>query len=87
MISTVIQSLEADGSPADVSVALPVLTARGLADAAVLKERVLEGVGQHQPLGGFILQHALDEVEQLVVLLRLRQQIPLMEGQKRKQKT
>lgn len=65
------------GSPADVAVALPALAASCLAVAAILEERVLERVGQVQPLGWFVLQHALDEVEELVVLLALRQQVPL----------
>lgn len=60
---TVIQSLEAHGSPADIPVALPVLAARCLVNAHILKERVFEGVGQHQPLGGLVLQHAFNEVK------------------------
>lgn len=88
---SVIQSLETWGSPADVPVALPVLAACCLAKPPVLKERVFQGVSQHQPLGGFVLQHAFNEVKQLVVLLRLRQQVPLtgermMEKRKRKEK-
>lgn len=58
-------------SPADVSVTLPALAAGCFAKSHVFKKRVFEGVGQGQPLGRLVLQHALDEVEQLVVLLRL----------------
>lgn len=68
-ISSVFQSVEVCGSPADVPVALPVLAAGCFADAPVLEERVFEGVSQGQPLGGLILQHAFNEVKQLVVLL------------------
>lgn len=58
-------------SPADVPVAFPVLAACCLAKPPSLKERVFKGVSQQQPLGGLILQHAFNEVKQLVVLLRL----------------
>lgn len=70
LISSVTQSLESHGSPADVPVALPGLAACCLT-APVLEERVFEGIGQHQPLGRLILQHAFNEVKQLVVLLCL----------------
>lgn len=70
LISSVTQSLESRGSPADVPVALPALAACCLT-APILEERVFEGIRQHQPLGGLILQHAFNEVKQLVVLLCL----------------
>lgn len=50
-------------SPADVAIALPGLAAGRLAESHVFEERVLQGVGQRQPLGRLVLQHAFDEVE------------------------
>lgn len=76
------KSLEVRGSPADVSIAFPVLATRGLAHTSVLKERMFEGVGQQEPFRRLILQHAFNEVKQLVVLLCFWQQIPLQERQK-----
>ena len=77
--------MEARGSPADVPVAFPVLAARRFASPPVLEERVFERVSQSEPLGGLVLQHAFNEVKQLVVLLRLRQQVPLR-GKERNKK-
>lgn len=70
------------GSPADVAIALPALPPHRIACCPRFEERVPEGVGQNQALSGLVLQHALNQVKQLMVLLSLRQQVSLRERQR-----
>lgn len=62
-------------SPADVPARVPHFCA-GL-HAQHVKEGVLEGLSQGDALGRLILQHALNEVEQAVMVLSLRGQVSL----------
>lgn len=62
-------------SPADVPARVPHFCA-GL-HAQHVEEGVLEGLGQGDALGRLVLQHALDEVEQAVMVLGLRGQVSL----------
>lgn len=61
-------------SSADVPASVPVLKCRLALKRA--EEGVLEGRGQGHSLGGLVFQHALDQAEQLVVLLCLHHHVP-----------
>lgn len=63
-------------SPADVTVCLPALTCAQFAAAdAALEKRMPESRSKSQTLRRLVLQHGLDQVEQLVMLLGFRQKI------------
>lgn len=63
-------------SPADVTVCLPALTCAQFAAAdAALEKRMPESCSKSQTLRWLVLQHGLDQVEQLVMLLSFRQKI------------